>query len=423
MRKVNIAVTIQNYVQFYSIKLLIDELLKKSINVDIYVPVAKDDWGLKEMFEDIYNYLISNGYNPRRNPLKIKYKILLEPYPMEYYFSFNYEYRIKYKYCAISAKPSLTYKIESNFVYDAILCHSTYEQEVLSCYSKTYLVGKLNYCNFEKTKKTSKEKTILYLPTYGNLNSINEITNELIKLRSKYRIITKEHHGTDYFNYEKEKREKLSIFDECYDSKMPLEDLLKKADVVLTDNSGSIFEAIYTNIPVCIFSKNIKDCSLGDIDSLQLQLIRKKVIPYTDNQQKIDTIIKSALSKEYRQKQKQISEKLFPVKSDNNNVLSSYTNVIDLYLNLKDDILSNRIKLHKKIINEFESNREEVKYLKKENELLSSKEDDLNLLINQLKSNNNLLAEQLNEYQKGKLYKLSTKIYSFMSNFRRKNKL
>lgn len=160
MKNKYIAVTIQNYVQFYSIKNALDILIKDGVNVDFYVPFAKDDWGLKEMFDEIYDFLKKSGYNVRRNPIKRKYKILLEPYPMEYYFSFNYEYRIKYNYGLNSPKPSLTYRDVDNFCYDAILSYSTYEAEELRTYTKTYVVGKPNYYNFKKKINKSSKKNI-----------------------------------------------------------------------------------------------------------------------------------------------------------------------------------------------------------------------------------------------------------------------
>lgn len=48
MKNKYIAVTIQNYVQFYSIKNALDILIKDGVNVDFYVPFAKDDWDLKK---------------------------------------------------------------------------------------------------------------------------------------------------------------------------------------------------------------------------------------------------------------------------------------------------------------------------------------------------------------------------------------
>ena len=49
----DIAVVIQNYVQFINVKLGIDELIKKGYSVDIYCPKDNDNSGFFEMFDDI----------------------------------------------------------------------------------------------------------------------------------------------------------------------------------------------------------------------------------------------------------------------------------------------------------------------------------------------------------------------------------
>ena len=54
----DIAIVIENLIQFQSIKAGIDELRKKeNIDVDIYVPEAQDDQGFKEIFESCYKHL------------------------------------------------------------------------------------------------------------------------------------------------------------------------------------------------------------------------------------------------------------------------------------------------------------------------------------------------------------------------------
>lgn len=352
MKNKYIAVTIQNYVQFYSIKNALDILIKDGVNVDFYVPFAKDDWGLKEMFDEIYDFLKKSGYNVRRNPIKRKYKILLEPYPMEYYFSFNYEYRIKYNYGLNSPKPSLTYRDVDNFCYDAILSYSTYEAEELRTYTKTYVVGKPNYYNFKKKINKSSKKTLLYLPTYGESNSINDIADELFKLKDKYTIITKLHHGTNYFNYESQKRDKLNdLFSECYDSKYPLENLLSRADVVLSDNSGSIFDAIYANVPVAIFSRSIEYFKYEDLEPYQYTLIQDGIIPYTNSPDKLSDIIEEALSKNIKNKQNELHEKLFNLSY--NDGLKEFITILNLYLN--DEVNMDAIKLHRIFYRKYSS--------------------------------------------------------------------
>ena len=254
--KKKIAITLQNFVQFYSVKPFLD---LREYDIDIYVPDGdKYNLGVKSMHDDIYDFLIENKYKVyRKVKHNVKYQILLEPYPMDIYFKFNYKYRIKYKYASISAKPKITYNIPECILYDAVFCHSTYEQEVMDCFTKTFLVGRLCFNDF-KRNNNNKKKVILYLPTYGDYNYIDDVVEELTRLSTKYDIITKEHHGTNYLYSEDEKSAKLkSAINKFYDSTYSLTRLLEIADVVLTDNSGSIFEALYTKVPVCIYSKDI----------------------------------------------------------------------------------------------------------------------------------------------------------------------
>ena len=411
-KKTFIAVTIQNYVQFYSVKKVIDTMINQGCIVDIFVPHAKDSWGLKEMFDDIYVYLKEEGYNVRREALKKKYKILLEPYPMEYYFSFNYDYRLKYNYGLNSPKPSATYRDVENVVYDAILICSTYEEELLSRYTKTYIVGKTNYYNFKKKKESSNgKKVLLYLPTYGESNSINELANSLYYLKKDYRIINKLHHGTNYFDYEEKKKNKLfDLFDECYDSKKPLEELLSVSDVVLSDNSGSIFDAIYAKVPVAIFSKNIQYFKYNDLEPYQVKLINDKIIPFTDNPNDLKNILKIALTQDCKKKQAKLCEKLFPLSYKEG--YNEYIRILNLYIN--DNINIDAYKLHRIFLNNYNSLNNENNELKIKNNNLINDIQNLNQKNSQLMNEKQYIENNLKEYQNGKLYKLSTKIYSLM---------
>ena len=415
-----IAIIIQNYVQFYSIKPFID--LSDIYAIDLFVPIAFDDSGFTEMFNDIYNFLVQKGYKVYREvDTTIKYKILLEPYPMDIFFKFNYEYRIKYKYASVSAKPKITYNIPESIVYDAILCHSTYEQEILNNFTKTFLVGRLCFKDFRKKHSNKKRKTILYLPTYGVFNCIDETIGELKKISDKYDIITKEHHGTNYLYSESDRSEKLKgVINKFYDSSYPLSKLLEISDVILTDNSGSIFESLYTNVPVCIFSKNIKDCNFNTLESLQYQLVKDGVIPFTDNPKKIKEIIDKSLTMELIEKQKNASMNLFPI--DNNNIMKSFTDVIDSFLNEDDKVLNNRIILHREVQKYFNSIINENNNLVNKNSDLLNDNRELSESLANIQIENQILNNRIEEYEKGKLYRISTKIYSFKTKIRRKIK-
>lgn len=221
----NIAITFQNLVQFYSMKNGIDALISKGYSVDIYVPINNDTSGIGNMFTETYNNLTSMGYSPIRELDSSKhYKILLEPYPMDIYYKFNYTYRLKYKYSLLSAKPNLVYNPENNLYYDAILSFGPYEASYLKAYSNIEMMGNLKYVNLEKLDKPSTNKKILlYLPTYGNSSSIDTILEELEKLKEKYYIIVKFHHGTSFLQTEENRITQLKkIADESYDHNIEL---------------------------------------------------------------------------------------------------------------------------------------------------------------------------------------------------------
>ena len=405
-----IAITIQNYVQYYSVKPFLD--LKK-YSIDIYVPdIDINNLGFKPMYDDIYNFLAEKKYNVYRKPKKnIKYQILLEPSPMDYYFKFNYKYRIKYKYTAISAKPGITYNIYPNMIYDAVLCYSTYEEEILNNFTKTFLVGRLCFKDFKKQTNYNNKKTILYLPTYGEYSCLDDTLNALEKISDKYFIITKEHHGTNYLYTEDERSKKLKkVISQFYDSSYPLAKLLEISDVVLTDNSGSIFESFYTRVPVCIFSKSIKKCNFNNLESLQYQLVKDDVIPFTDNSNKVEETINKPLSKDYIKKQAHISDILFPIKQKDS--LKSFTNAIDYFLNDEDKLLKNRIILHREIINY-------VKSLLETNDELENNYNSINRILNDVQSENITLKNELANFKKQKLYRISSKLRSIISKARR----
>ena len=256
------------------------------------------------------------------------------------------------------------------------------------------------------------------MPTYGDLNYIDDVVGQLKKISSKYNIIVKQHHGTNYLNYEGKKKEKIyEYFDKVYDSTVPLNDLLKEADGVLSDSSGAIFDSLYANVPVCIFSKNIEDCSLGDLDSLQYKLVKQKVIPFTSNINELSSIVDDVFKEKYAKKQIEISKKLFPI--EKKEILSSFIDVINIYLNDSlSDLDKDYIKLHRTIINEYNE------YSKLKTDFYELNQDKFVLMDknNVLTYEKQELQNQLSSYENGKLYKVATKIYSFKSKLRRKSK-
>ena len=362
---------------------------------------------------------------PKRKPDNTSYKILLEPYPTDKYFSINHIYRIKFPYGLITAKPNPCLQPDWNIYYDAILCHSKYEASYFKVFSNPIVIGSLKYKSI-KSNSNNEKQTLLYLPTYGELSSIDELINTLHELKSKYYIIVKFHHGTSFLNNEKNRLDNLkNVVDEWYDLNTNLSDLFTKSDVVLSDNSSATFEALYNNIPVAIFSNNINK-KLGDFNTLQHDLVESNILPYTNQTKNIPEILSLACSDEYRKKQNNIKEQLFYI---SDKAESEFLEAIKNYLN--DNINLKYKQLHDVLVNDYILKNNLIKDINKKNELLSNKiskqeQEYMNLQNNNLDLQNltNFLKSQieaqnkiLSEYDNGKLYRVAKKFIQSILKF------
>ena len=398
-----VAVVIQNLIQFYTIKEFIDSY--KNATIHIFIPQwEEDESGFNEIFETTYNYL-KNKYPSSiyRGNNGLRYNILLEPYYTDSEIaSISADYKIKYKYSAISAKTNPSYTPDFNSGYDAILCYSNYEKDLLSIYAKTYLVGKLNYCKFKKEK--SREKTVLYLPTYGAVSSLKNDLDAFraLKREGKYKVIIKLHHGTTHLASKSINSAQIKeVFDDILDEKTPIENILAKADVVVSDNSGSLFEAIYAGVPVCSISAAKTNNHYNGLYPLQDSLRKSRIIPYRETVTNISSLIKETLSKETIEKQMRFRSEQFPLARDE--LLDSFTKVIDYYL--------------QKNIAEGDKRRIQLRSI-----LDRCREEQVNALrqeVDALSKEVIVLNQKLKEYDRC-LYRTSAKIYRIVDKGKRK---
>lgn len=411
----NIAVVVLNYIQFVNIKPGIDELIKKGYCVDLYCPIVESNDGFNDMFSDIRKYLKKSNYNIYSCVQDKYYQILLEPYPA---MDIKSKYKIRYRYSNISAKPNIVYLPENYVKYDAILCSGNYDSNYLNVFSKTYITGNMKYINFRKEKcKEISKKILLYLPTYGDESSIDLIVNHIKDLKEKYYIIIKIHHGTSFLIKEKRRINKIKEYaDEFYDCKKDLSELLKIADVVLTDNSGSIFEALYTYTPVAVFCDDINKNKKENFDTTQYLLYKDDILPYSNDINKIDYILEQACSEKVFSRQKNWSDKNF---YHPKNQVKDFVDVIEKFM--VDNIDKRNFEMHNILKNDYYrkiniinnlsyDNKRQQEYIKN----LEYVNSELLANNNSLNENNNILKNELEDYRNGKLYKLATKIYKLI---------
>ncbi len=409
VKQKDVAVVVLNYVQYDSIKLGINALIKKGYIVDIIVPIKSEgkSTGFQEMFTNISQYLKGIGYNVINKKTSYEYKVLLEPYP---FFNVKSKYKIRYRYGPISAKPGLVY-VPINFLqYDVVLSSSKYEKSYLSAFANVHLVGNMKSLDVKKPKKGDKP-VLLYLPTYGEGCSIEEIVLELNKLRKKYYVIAKIHHGTDFLNNEVHRMNLIkNSVDELYDSHKDLSSLLSLSNVVLTDHSAALFEALYVNIPVAIYADDINKYSFNNFDTIQYEMVKNGVVPYTNKPNEIKNVLEKALNSSQIKLQREWNiQNMF----HSNDPVSDFVNIVEQYLT--DSINKRYYAMHnifKKYVLDMKNDNYkleqdivELKTISDATQIKTKNE------IEKLEAKLETYQNELKYYENGKLYKIAKKIY------------
>lgn len=154
-----------------------------------------------------------------------------------------------------------------NCYFDLILTYGKYSQRHLRPYAKTRMVGYPKFddwfngnidkgdLNYLRKRINPNKKTILYVPTYGNLSSMDDFRDKITELTKYFNLIIKFHHIS---LWDEEKKIKKFLNNRKIISSDKEKDILPLfflADVVVSDNSGAIFEAVLTDKPVVLLGK------------------------------------------------------------------------------------------------------------------------------------------------------------------------
>src|SRR5690606_29329907 len=149
--------------------------------------------------------------------------------------------------------------------FDLVLTYGDYAAKRLKKYTSVENIGhprqRQKYKRWiidlkgQKISKNSFEndKVLLYCPTWADLSSLRLFMANVTKLSKDYKVLVKLHHGqvlsgdsplwSSLFNIEN-----VYLFDEYTD----LFDLLQFADIVLSDYSGAIFDAMLFKVPIVL---------------------------------------------------------------------------------------------------------------------------------------------------------------------------
>lgn len=171
--------------------------------------------------------------------------------------------RIKKIHMMYGCGKELNFVRPSHGIYDLCLAFGKRGNELLSYYTRSEIVGNAKFddwfagevddagCESVFSGLDESKKTILYLPTHSDLCSIDFLAQALKRLVRNYNVIIKLHYFT--VREEPDRIRMLSggnLF--VLSDDIDLLPLLRRADMVISDNSSAIFDAILADKPVLV---------------------------------------------------------------------------------------------------------------------------------------------------------------------------
>ncbi len=237
---------------------------------------------------------------------------------------------------------------EWNNLYDIILCYGPYQIEKLN-YLKRPLkipVGYPRYDNLFKPNYKSKldlnkynynpnKKTILWLPTYNKLSSIDAFAKEISNLSNEFNVFVKPHPGT--IMYEKARVNRLDSlqFTYFFTENIDNGNLFQISDFIICDYGGTAFGTIYLdknllllNVPNAEVDVNIE----GDSSDIDLRDDIKN-INFDDNFSLLEIFNDEKYWDEQKEARKNLREKYFsPFFGISSQVVANVLNNIDTVL-------------------------------------------------------------------------------------------
>ncbi|MFZ1627073.1 MAG: CDP-glycerol glycerophosphotransferase family protein [Candidatus Moraniibacteriota bacterium] len=151
----------------------------------------------------------------------------------------------------------------SRGLYDLILSYGPRDHELFSFYTRSEIVGNPKFDDWfsgkidtsvleeVQSKLDLSKRTVLYLPTHSDLSSVEHLAAGLKSLTQQYNVVVKLHYFLVY-----EEPERVALLKGggliTYEDAADILPLLKVADVVVSDNSSAIFDAILADRPVVV---------------------------------------------------------------------------------------------------------------------------------------------------------------------------
>ena len=269
--------TVFHYVHFSGIA---NELKSKGYEVEyvIYTPYHINErvQRLLEVFEK--NNVAYCGFEKLFDKTA-KFDALLAPYYMPGFQLLDKDL-IKIRGLYGYAKDSWNYA-EWNKGFDLVLSYGPYATKRLSKHTKVENIGHPrligNYLSEVidisgkclNIERLQGKNTLVYCPTWADLSSLDVFVENALVLTKEFNLIVKLHHG-NVLSGENAKWDSLKEIPNLYlyDEYTNLFDLLQFADIILSDYSGAIFDAMLFKKPIVLL--DVIDEEIVDTGSINL---------------------------------------------------------------------------------------------------------------------------------------------------------
>lgn len=315
------------------------------MSFDVIIPIEVYDPSIESDNQNVHVKLLNDeGITVIHGfPKNMEYDVLYSAYSghsieLAKYSQFKYHVRLPYGLSG-GNKPNL-FKNHANYVfYDFMLSYGGPDVAISSAHIKTYPVGNINMANFKRDRATPNDKkTLLYMPTWGDVSSINENTlMKLIELKSKYYVTVKTHDIVTKWEGERGRNALVNSlkdsFDKLYSTNARNDIIFNNVDVVLSDISAAAFDAVACDIPVALFGFG-EPVYYGGKLCFHQQLVKDDIIPGTNDVNELESVIEKALTPEYFSKQQELKKEMFPFEGKE---------CLYAFMRFQDDLFNDRV--------------------------------------------------------------------------------
>ncbi len=210
--------------------------------------------------------------------------------------------------------------------FDVNLTYGDYSARRLIKYAPAIPVGNPRFSPwFNSTQdksddtQVSDRPTLLYLPTWGEFSSAPTFMPILERLSEEFEVIVKLHHKSYLAEPDTATAVAKSTLSNSLGARDDMIPLLRRADIVLSDYSGAIFDAIYVRKPVILLQSDPASL-LGakfSFDSAEYAL-RRSIGPVVTRPEELRKTIEQVLdgSLDYRDQNEVLRSDFFAEDSD-----------------------------------------------------------------------------------------------------------